>query len=197
MTSTMLQPIVYHHIGPNKIEDWLKQEPPPDGSILELIMGYFLVVPPPSGRHQSVNAELWAVLKAALRAAGRKDLYAVPGVGTQISTAWRTALVPDIAVLNVRPIATSFLPEQLELVVEIWSPGNTSAERETKIAGYAGADVMFLWTVEFDRANRPTITTHRLWRGEYVQAEVAKPGETTTLTAAPVPVTLDPMDLLP
>jgi hypothetical protein len=34
-------------------------------------------------------------------------------------------------------------------------------------------------------------------RGEYVAAGIAKPGVTTTITAAPVPVTLDPADLLP
>jgi Uma2 family endonuclease len=185
-----------HSIGPDTVADWLAQETPPDGSRLELIMGYFHVVPPPHGRHQNVNAELWAVLKSALRAAGRTDLHAAIAVGVQISTPWRTAVVPDLVVLNVPVKDPSFLPEQLELVVEIWSPGNAHSERETKGAAYAGAGVLFFWAVDFDKSGAPTITAHRLVRGEYVVADVAKPGTTTTITAAPVPVTVDPADLL-
>jgi Uma2 family endonuclease len=186
-----------HPIGSDTVEDWLAQDPPLDGSSLELIMGYFFVVPPPSGRHQSVNAELWAVLKSALRAAGRKDLYPVIAVGVQISTAWRTALIPDVAVLNVPSLDTTFLPEQLELVVEIWSPGNSHSEREVKRQAYAGAGVLFFWAVDFDRSGVPSITAHRLVDGDYEVAQIAKPGTTTTITASPVPVTLDPADLLP
>lgn len=186
-----------HPIGPDTVDDWLAQDPPLDGSRLELIMGYFHVVPPPSGRHQSVNAELWAVLKSALRGADRTDLYPVIAVGVQISTPWRTALIPDVAVLNVPSLDPTFLPEQLELVVEIWSPGNSHSEREVKRQAYAGAGVLFFWTVDFDRSGVPVITAYRLVDGDYVMAEVAKPGTTTTITTAPVPVTLDPADLLP
>jgi Uma2 family endonuclease len=186
-----------HALGPDTVEDWLAQDPPPDGSRLELIMGYFHLVPPPSGRHQYFGDELRAVLKASLRASGRTDLHPVTGVGVQISTPWRTALVPDIVILNVRSVDPTFLPEQLELVVEIWSPGNAHSERDVKKAAYAGAGVLFFWTVDFDKAGRPTITAHRLVRGEYVVQEVAKPGVTTTISSAPVPVTLDPADLLP
>jgi Uma2 family endonuclease len=185
-----------HPIGPDTIDDWLAQEPPPDGSRLELMMGYFRVVSPPGGRHQTVNARLWAALDATLRAAERSDLHAVIAVGVQISTAWRTALIPDIAVLNVPALDPSFLPEQLELVVEIWSPGNSHGERETQKAAYAGAGVLFFWAVDFDKLGAPTITAHRLVRGEYVVTDVAKPGIATTITAAPVPVTVDPADLL-
>jgi Uma2 family endonuclease len=185
-----------HPIGPNTIDDWLAQEPPPDGSRLELIMGYFQVVPPRHGRQQDVNAELWAAVKSALRAAGRTDLRASIGVGVQISSGWRTALVPDLVVLNVPFRDATFLAEQLELVVEIWSPGNSYGERESKKIAYAAAGVLFFWTVDFDRTGIPVITAHRLVRGEYVVTDVAKPGTATTITAAPVPVTVDPADLL-
>lgn len=186
-----------HALGPDTVDDWLAQEPPPDGSRLELIMGYFHVVPPPSSRHQYIGDELRAVLKSSLRASGRTDLYVVTGAGVQISTPWRTALIPDIVMLNVPLPEPTILPEQLELVVEIWSPGNAHSERLTKKAAYAGAGVLFFWAVDRDKAGKPTITAHRLVRGEYVVTEVAKPGATTTISAAPVPVTLDPADLLP
>lgn len=185
-----------HPIGPDTIDDWLAQDPSPDGSRLELIMGYFHVVPPPGGPHQAVNAELWAVLKAALRAGGRTDLHAAIAVGVEISTPWRTALIPDLAVLNVPLRYPTFLPEQLEMVVEIWSPGNAHSERATKKAAYAGAGVLYFWAVDFGKDGAPTITAHRLVRGDYEVVAVAKPGATTTIDAAAVPVTLDPADLL-
>jgi Uma2 family endonuclease len=175
----------------------LAHAPLPNGDRLELIMGYFHVTPPPGGPHQSLSAELWAELKAALRAGDRKDLYPVPAVGVEISTPWRTALIPDLSVLNVRPVGATFAAENLELVVEIWSPGNSQDERETKQVAYAGAGVPFFWAVDFDRRGCPTITAYRLDKGEYVLDVVAKAGERTTIKAAPVPLTLDPAHLLP
>lgn len=184
-------------IGPDTIEDWLAQDPPEDGSRLELIMGYFHVVPPPSGRHQFVGARLWSYLESALRAAGRTDLYAVPAVGVAISSGWRTAVIPDIAVLNTRPIEATFRADQVELVIEIWSPGNPHSERLTKRAAYAGAGVAFFWTVEFDHQGMPTIQPYRLSHGDYVAEKAVTGGKSVTITAAPVPITLDPADLLP
>lgn len=184
-------------IGPDTVADWLAQEPSADGSRLELIMGYFRVVPPPSGRHQFTGARLWSRLDSTLRESGRTDLYVVPAVGVQISTAWRTALIPDLAVLNTRPIAATFLPEHLELVVEIWSPGNPHSERMTKKAAYAGAGVPFFWGIDFDAQGVPTITPYRLRLGDYVAEDPAVGGSVSKITAAPVPVTLDPADLLP
>jgi Uma2 family endonuclease len=184
-------------IGPNIIADWLAQKPSADGSRLELIMGDFLVVPPPSGRHQFTGARLWDRLESTLRAAGRTDLYAVPAVGVQISTPWRTALIPDIVVLNTRPIEATFLPKQVELIVEIWSPDNPDNERMVKKAAYAGAGVPFFWEVDFDGQGVPVITPHRLRLGDYAADKTVIGGSVSTITAAPVPVTLDPADLLP
>ncbi|WP_260192651.1 Uma2 family endonuclease [Actinophytocola gossypii] len=113
-----------HYIGPNTVDDWFARDHPTDGSRLELVYGHLHTSPPPSGQHQYAVDELRLVLKHALRDAGRSDLYAVSGVGVRISTGWRTALIPDVAVLNTRPGGTSIGPDDLELVVEIWSPGH-------------------------------------------------------------------------
>jgi Uma2 family endonuclease len=181
-------------VGPHTLADWRSAETDEQDRFPELIAGHLFAEPMPTGTHQFVRAQLTDVIAAAVRPVG---LYAVTAVGVEISSGWRTALIPDIAVLNSRPIEATFLPEQIELVVEIWSPGNTKGERQTKAAAYAGADVMFLWTVEFDRFGAPTLTAHRLCRGEYVVDTVAKPGTVTTIDAAPVPVSLDPATLLP
>jgi Uma2 family endonuclease len=132
-----------HPIGPITVDNWLTRDHPADGSRLELIYGYLHMSPPPSGQHQYAGDELRLVLKHALRDADRSDSYAVTGVGVRISTNWRTALIPDVAVLNTRPVGTSFGPDDLELVGEIWSPGNGRAERETKTSAYAEAGVPF------------------------------------------------------
>jgi Uma2 family endonuclease len=179
------------------VDDWLAQEHPADGSRLELIFGYLHVSPAPSTRHQYAGDELRAVLKDALGQAGRTDLYAVTAVGVRISTSLRTALIPDVAVVNAKPLVTCFQPEDLVLAVEIWSPGNTRAERDTKAAVYANASVPYFWEVHEDRIGALTLITHVLKDGQYVEDLTARPGITATINAAPVPVTFDPAVLHP
>jgi Uma2 family endonuclease len=187
-----------HPIGPTTVEEWLARAHPSDGSRLELIYGYLHVSPPPSGQHQHAGDELRAVLKNALRDARRTDLYPVTGVGVKISTPWRTALIPDLVVLNTRPVAVAFEPGDLALVVETWSPGNSRTERETKMSAYAGAGVPFFWAVNQDRIGGSTVTAYYLEAGKYIEELTARPGTTVTVkAAAPVPVTFDPADLDP
>jgi Uma2 family endonuclease len=182
-----------HPIGPTTVEDWLAQEHPADGSRLELILGYLHVSPPPSGQHQRAAFRLARAIEDAVHDAGRDDLHVVPGVGVKISTAWRTALVPDVVVLNTKPIGVAFKPEDVVLAVEIWSPGNTRTERDTKMAAYAGAGVPYFWAVDPEGA----VTTHWLKDGRYVEEMVVRPGSTVTTVAAPVSVTFDPAQLRP
>jgi Uma2 family endonuclease len=184
-------------IGPYTVEDWLALDPPVDGSRLELIFGYLHVTPAPSGEHQTVAFNLAVVVRDALRKAERRDLHVVPAVNVQISTAWRTVLIPDVVILDRKPIGVSFPAEALELAVEVWSPGNPRAERETKMAGYADAGVPFVWTVDQgDQLRGLTLTAHRLENGQYVVENVLQGGGPATITAAPIPVTLDLTELL-
>lgn len=183
-------------IGPHTIEDWLALDPPADGSRVELIFGYLHVSAAPSGEHQAAAFNLAVLVRDALRAAQRADLYVVPAVNVEISTAWRTALIPDVVVLNTKPIGVSFAAKTLVLAVEVWSPGNDLLERETKLAGYAAADVPFVWTI--DQANElrgPTLTAYRLAHGQYMEENILQAGCPATITAAPIPITLDLAEL--
>jgi Uma2 family endonuclease len=190
--------VAYEHpIGPTTVDDWLAREHPTDGSRLELIFGYLHASPAPSGRHQYTGDELRTVLRGALRKACRSDLYAITGVGVRISAGLRTALIPDLVVLNTKPLATCFQAEDLELAVEIWSPGDTRAERDTKAAVYAGAGVPYFWEINQDRIGSLALVTHVLKDGQYVQDLTAEPGTTVTINAAPVPVAFDPAVLHP
>jgi Uma2 family endonuclease len=187
-----------HPIGPTTVEEWLAQEHPDDGSRLELIYGYLHVTPSPTGQHQLAGDELRGVLKSALRDAHRPDLYAITGIGVKISTARRTGLIPDVVVMSTRPVGAAFEAADLVLVVEVWSPGNTRAERETKMAEYAGVGVPFFWAVHQDKIGGSTVTAYYLEDGRYVEELTARPGTTVTIkAAAPVPVTFDPADLDP
>lgn len=186
-----------HPIGPNTVEDWLAAEHPEDGTRLELIWGYFHVSPAPSGQHQYAAAELWQLLKTTFRDSGRVDLYVVPAVGVEISTAARTALIPDVVVLNTRPVGASFEAENLVLAAEVWSPGNTRGERESKISAYAIAGVPFFWAVNLDKVGGISVTAYRLDNGRYVEDLTAESGAEVTIKAAPEPVTFDPADLNP
>jgi Uma2 family endonuclease len=192
----IVSPALACRIGPHTVADWLRHDQPTDGSRLELLVGHYFVSARPGGPHQAVNAELRAVLKASLRSAGRADLYPVTSVGLWVSTAWRTGLIPDLVVTDQRLSEETLLAEHVELVTEIWLPSNAHSERQTKKAAYAGAGVLYFWAVDFGKDGAPTITAHRLVRGDYEVVAVAKPGSTTTIDAAPVPVTLDPAHLL-
>jgi Uma2 family endonuclease len=186
-----------HPLGPYTVEDWLAMDPPADGSRLELILGYLHVTPPPSGQHQFAAYRLARSMEDSLRAAGRADLYVVPAIGVRISTPWRTSLIPDVSVLTVKPEGVTFPPDELALVVEVWSPGNAHAERETKMAAYADAGVPFVWTVDqgHDLAGLG-LTAFRLTNGLYVAENKVGTDGPTIVTAAPVPVTVNLADLL-
>ncbi|ONI77759.1 hypothetical protein ALI144C_30415 [Actinosynnema sp. ALI-1.44] len=178
-------------IGPYTVEEWLALDPPVDGSRLELIFGYLHLTPAPSGEHQFASSRLVRQIEDALDEAGRTGLYVVPAVNVRISTAWRTALIPDVVILNHEPSGASFAPDALELAVEIWSPGNTRAERDTKLAGYANAGVPFVWIIEQDDLRGLRLTAHRLTDGQYVGENVLEGKESAAVTAGPTPITLD------
>ena len=185
-----------HDLGPHTVEEWLAVDPPEDGSRLELIHGCFHISPPPTAMHQYMASRLARRVDDAAAAAGRGDLYTVPAAGAKISSVLRTGLIPDLMVVNVHPTEFDYgEPGHLELVVEVWSRGNRRSERSSKMTAYAAAGVPFFWAVE-TLDGGPEITAYELKAGAYREAVTAKPGNTATITASPVPVTLDPAVLV-
>ncbi|MFC4126546.1 Uma2 family endonuclease [Nocardia rhizosphaerae] len=183
-----------HPLGPNTVEDWLAAEQPDDGSRLELIWGYLHMTPPPGGPHQFVTFRLAVVLNEALRVAARSDLTVLPGVGVRISTPFRTGVIPDISVVTGGFEHTSFSPENVVLAVEIWSPGNTREERDTKIAAFASARVPYLWIVELPVGRPVKFEGYTLGESGYRQEVYAADGETVK-APSPVPVLVDTAQL--
>lgn len=129
----------------------------------------------------------------ALAEEGRPDLYMFSGTAVEISTPWRTGLIPDLVVVDIDPVEAGVSREHLVLAAEVWSPGNTRNERDTKVGAYAEAGVPFFWSIDLDRDRRvSSVTASRLAYGRYVTVTTAVPGTAVTITAAPVPVTFDP-----
>lgn len=186
-----------HPIGQHTIEDWLAADQPEDGSRLELILGYFHVSPAPSMHHQFAGDELRLLFRNALRKAGRDDLTTVTAVAAEVSSLMRTGLIPDVVIMDVRPLGKSVKAKNLLLAAEVWYPGNTRDERDSKIIGYANAGVPYFWALHQDRFGDVTVTAYRLENGQYVEELTARPGETVTVKAAPEPVTFDPATLSP
>jgi Uma2 family endonuclease len=184
-------------IGPYTVEDWLALDPPVDGSRLELIFGYLYLTPAPCGEHQTAAFLLAVQLRDALRAADRKDLHVAPAVNVQISTAWRTVLIPDIVILDRKAVGVSFPADAVILAVEVWSPGNSRAERETKMAGYASAGVPFVWTADLqDDLRGLRLTAYRLTNSQYTVENTLDAESPATVTAGPIPITLDLAELV-
>ncbi len=187
-----------HPVGPFTVEDWHALNPRDDGSRLELLWGNWLVSPYPSGHHQHAGVDMCIALRSAIREAGRTDLHAETAIGVEISTGLRTALIPDVVVLDIKPIGGSFRPENVVLVAEIWSPGNTTKERADKAEAYAIAGIPHFWTTEQNRFGAVTkFTAYRLERGRYIEVVKAAPGTVTLFDVAGVPVKFDPADLAP
>ncbi|HEY2701515.1 MAG TPA: Uma2 family endonuclease [Pseudonocardiaceae bacterium] len=183
-----------HEMGEHTVQDWLNEDPPPDGSKRELILGYIRVSPSAGGPHQFIGDELRGMFRQVLRMAGSRGLYPVTAVNVKLSTARRTAVIPDVTILNTRPDDTIFVPQQVELVAEIWSPGNTHHERSAKFDAYAQAGIRYFWTVEL---KGPVVHAYELRAGRYHLATTLRAGTTGTITAAPVPVKFDPAELVP
>lgn len=182
-----------HTMGETTVQDWLDEDPPEDGSKRELILGYIHVSPSASGEHNAIGDELCALFKKAVRLAGSSRLRPVTNINAKLSTVRKTAVIPDVAILNTRPAGVAFIPQQIELVAEIWSPGNSKLERSQKFDAYAQAGIPYFWTVEL---NGPVVQAFELRAGRYRLAATLRAGTTGTITAAPVPVTFDPAGLV-
>ncbi|MGJ7904971.1 Uma2 family endonuclease [Actinopolyspora sp. H202] len=184
--------LVQHEIGPFTIDDWHALPARADGSRLELLEGYWLVTPPPSGPHQWAENEFLILLKTALRTAERRDLFAVGGIGVEISTARRTALIPDFVVLDTAPIGNSFGAEHVRLAGEIWSPGNTAREQRDKLDACAEAGIPFFWSVAQDGRGPTELVAYRLDEGRYTPATTVRLGDgPVRVEESPAPLELD------
>ncbi|GAB2659147.1 Uma2 family endonuclease [Saccharopolyspora gloriosae] len=186
----MSSALAYASGPPFTLADWESLEHDPDGNRVELIGGHFQVTPAPSYVHQGLNDELRLVLRQALRAEGRSDLFAVSGIGVSLFEGM--GFIPDISVLQAQRDGTVKVEAaEVLLAVEIVSPRTRKDDRMIKPDAYAQAGVPFYWRVEPIPGDPPTILCFELTNGVYVKSCVVESGVPATVKAAPVPVDLD------
>lgn len=190
MTAQLAHEVHKPRLGPVTVEDWLAKDAPADGSRLELLLGHLTMTPAPMSGHQRVSYRLARAIDDALEADGRTDLEMLQAVGVRISTPFRTALIPDVVVAKAGANVAAFDPSDVLLAVEVWSPGNSRTERETKTAAYAQAEIPHLWLVETPLDKPATFRAYQLKGNSYVLAVDAKAGE-SVLAPGPVPVKID------
>lgn len=190
--------VLQHELGPFTVADWHALQAREDGSRLELIEGYWLVTPPPSAQHQLAEKLLLRLFDKAIAAAERPDLVALSGVGVEISTPNRTALVPDLVVVDAPPVGASFEPKNVLLIGEIWSPGNARSEQQEKFFNCADHGVPFFWSIAQDGRGPAELAAYRLEGGRYVLDTSTKAGDgSVRVPASPVAVEVDVAALRP
>ncbi len=193
----MVTALLNDELGPFTVADWHALPERDDGTRLELLGGHWLVSPPPGGPHQWATLELLVLLRDAV-ARSQTDLYVVGGIGVALSTRGRHALIPDFAVLNRPPNATSFRPEDVVLAGEIWSPGNTFSERRAKHDPYADGGIEYFWSIEQDEHGPVELIAYRLGDGGYhVESSADAREGVVTITACPTPLDIDLASLRP
>lgn len=174
-------------LGPHTLAEWHRTDQPVDGSRLELLAGSWSVSPAPGFRHQRLADRLCRLLDDQIPGC------AVSVVAVDISTTTRTGLIPDVVALRKEPDSDGPVGVDLvDLVAEVWSPGNSDRERVDKRAAYAAAGVPYFWELTQEAAGRFVLTAHRLTSGQYrVQVRLSAESGPTTVWAAPVPVEVD------
>lgn len=157
--------------------------------------------PPPGVPHQWATTKLIRTLTDSMDTAGRSDLYVLGGVGITLSTRGRHAPIPDFAVINRPPDTTSFLPEHVVLVGEIWSPGNTFSERRAKHDAYADGGIEYFWSIEQDEHGPIELIAYRMGNGSngsyHVESSADAHEGVVTVTACPAPIDLNLASLRP
>lgn len=174
---------------------------PEDGLRYELIDGVLIVNPPPVPRHQSVSLELYALLRAAAKAAGA-PVRILEGVGVRMPDG--NLLIPDLVVVTTDAKGLSqplIAPGDVDLAVEVVSPGSRRRDRSVKPYMYAEAGIPHYWRVETDNyrgrtKELPVVVRHELvGLAEYQVVETVGAGESLRVDD-PFPLSFDPTDLL-
>ncbi|MEU9730285.1 Uma2 family endonuclease [Streptomyces sp. NPDC048002] len=183
--------VAVDHTGPWTVADVLAL--PEDRTTRYELLGESLVMSPAPGiRHQRASLRLAMILHRAA-AASKAPVEVLEAINVILPSG---LVVPDIVVTDAGATAedaVSVDADGVQLVIELVSPGNRMVDRKFKPMLYAEAAVPYFWRLEFDPA--PMLVAYELAGGRYEERVTALAGTTTHLDA-PVPVAIDPAELV-
>lgn len=135
---------MFEKVGPWTVEDLADL---PEGPWrYEIVDGSLVMSPAPAPRHEIVLARLWSILHATISSADR--VFGPAGV-----TFGASYRVPDLVVVKEGLQlwdAKSISPADVEVAIEIMSPGSVTEDRIMKPAQYASVGIQSYWRVETD-----------------------------------------------
>jgi Uma2 family endonuclease len=156
---------------------------------VELFDGSLFATPAPTPRHQHISSELKFALRAAARRAG---LYVHEAINVRLRQG--RIPIPDLAITTMidfdAPIVDA---EVVQLVCEIVSPSNASADKVLKMHYYATAGIPWYLLVEQETG---ALHLYKLAGDHYVEHSVTHAGQVLRLTE-PLQASIAPEDLLP
>jgi Uma2 family endonuclease len=179
------------HFGPWTEEEFLALDE--STNRIELVDGGLWVSPSPSMPHQGISFLMHTALRRAAQAAGLRIFDAV-----NVRLEPGRILIPDLTIVDQSaPLSTYAEAVDVVLVVEILSPSSQTMDRITKRYAYAAAKIGWYLLVEPDLSTYEGVTLRlfQLNGNEYVEAAVAKHGE-TLVSDEPFPIELCTNDLL-
>jgi Uma2 family endonuclease len=112
----------------------------------EIVDGSLVVSPSTSRVHEVVSDSVRSVIRAALPPSTR----VIGPIGVDLGHSYR---IPDLVVVPNRVFAVNaplLDPSDVQLAVEVVSPGSVTTDRVTKPAQYAAAGIPAYWRVETD-----------------------------------------------
>lgn len=156
----------------------------------EIVDGGLVMSPSPRMPHETAVIRLAMVLNGLLE----PERFATPA-GVDMHPTYR---IPDLMVIDrataKRDIVT-VEPRDVQLIIEVVSPGSLTTDRITKPAQYAAAGIPAYWRVELD--DGLSITAYALPPGGDVYREVGTWREGERLEVVePFPLALEVSDLL-
>lgn len=164
---------------------------PSDGYRRELIDGMLVVTPGPALGHQSILAELFAVVRAACPS-DLRVLFAP----FDVALAKDTILQPDLLVARRDAFSERDLPTAPLLAVEVLSRSTRAYDLTLKRATFEAAGTASYWVVDPGTGGAaPTMIGSELRGSTYVEVARAT-GDEEFAVELPFPVTIRPTQLL-
>jgi Uma2 family endonuclease len=147
----------------------------PENPLRELVDGVIRIMATPTAWHQYVVREL----------GHRLDLLAKPNLRVvgpiELRLADHLRRNPDLAVVHASAYdrrKNRFLPAEVDVAIEVVSPGSETDDRREKPSEYAEAQIPFYWRVELESELAIHVYQLHLYGHAYSPVAVFKSGQT-------------------